>query len=181
MITQLPGETCGCTQFQGQRALPARPVERLAEMALGCGHCSGFGSHEQKLSPDAKRLRKQPASTCTLGSFRCLLDGGEPLGDLLGASKTCRHFVGDYQRMHQSAEFVETAKQLPQPRTGVAVPGIDHLLKGPTHGTPGRQSAPRRMVEKHCDVTLCGSKIADPKHDRTGRSAPVRNAATPRD
>jgi integration host factor subunit beta len=41
MITQQPGEACGGTQFQGQRALPARPVERLPEMELGCGHCSG--------------------------------------------------------------------------------------------------------------------------------------------
>ena len=113
MITQQPGEACGGTQFQGQRALPARPVERLAEMVLGCGHCSGFGLQEQKLAPDAQQLGKQPACPCTLGLFHCLRGGGKPLGDLPGASKIYRQRVEEHHRSHRSAGFVETAVQLP--------------------------------------------------------------------
>src|ERR1700693_1119844 len=37
LIAQQPGEARGGAQFPGERALPARPVERPPEVVLGCG------------------------------------------------------------------------------------------------------------------------------------------------
>ena len=49
LITPRPGEVRGGTQFPGQGALPARPVEGLAEVILGCR--GGVGCTLQQRKP----------------------------------------------------------------------------------------------------------------------------------
>ena len=89
---QQPSEACGGPQFQGQSILPPRPIERLPEVILGCRRRSGVGQ-EQKLALDAQQLRKQPTCVGVIGTFNCLLGGGESVSGLPGAGKTRRQFI----------------------------------------------------------------------------------------
>jgi len=53
LVSQQASEACGDTQFPGQRALPARPVERLLEVILGRCRGSRCALQQQKLALDA--------------------------------------------------------------------------------------------------------------------------------
>src|SRR5271166_2600505 len=67
----------GAAQFPGERALPARPVERLLELTLGrrCG--SRRTLQQKKLALDPKQLGSCPAFFAPLGADDRLLDRGK--------------------------------------------------------------------------------------------------------
>ena len=54
LIAQQPGQAGGGAQFQGEGALPTRPVKCLPKMILGSGRCSRCGLREKKLALDAQ-------------------------------------------------------------------------------------------------------------------------------
>src|SRR5271167_4549862 len=68
------GKARGAAQLPGERALPARPVERLSEVTLGrrCG--SRRALRQKKLALDAQQLGSCPAFFALLGAGDCLLD-----------------------------------------------------------------------------------------------------------
>ena len=91
LIAQQPGEARGGAQFPGQRALPARPVERLPEVILGRCRGSGRALQQKKLALDAQQLGDRPAFFGALGARDRLLDRGEPVGDLPGTAQSFCH------------------------------------------------------------------------------------------
>jgi hypothetical protein len=62
LIAKKASEACGGAQFPGARALPARPVDRLPEVIVGCGRRAVRGLQQKKLAFDARRAA-EPAST----------------------------------------------------------------------------------------------------------------------
>jgi hypothetical protein len=61
LLAQQLGEARGGAEFPRQRALAARPVERLPEVALGRRRGSGLALQQQKLALDAQQLGREPA------------------------------------------------------------------------------------------------------------------------
>ena len=56
LIAQYPRENRSRTQFQGKGVLPARQIERLPEVHLGCGGRSVCGLQQKELTFDVQRL-----------------------------------------------------------------------------------------------------------------------------
>ena len=87
LIAHQPSEAGGGAEFQRQRALPARPVERLPKATLGLCR-STLGAPQQKaLALEAQQLGRQPAFFGLLGSLDRLIELGKSLRDLAGTGR----------------------------------------------------------------------------------------------
>ena len=91
LIAQQSGKARGGAQFPRERALPARPVERLSEVTLGRRRGSRRVLHQKKLALDAQQLGSCPAFFGALGADDRLLDRGEPVVDLPGTTQGLCH------------------------------------------------------------------------------------------
>src|SRR2546428_1258127 len=147
-----PGEAGGAAQLPGQRALSARPLQRVLEVLFGRrGGARGFLQQDQ-LALDAQELRDAPMLLVTLASGERLVDRRESLGDLPADGQALRQGAEEGGVVRDEAglaELVEGAAEKRESAADLAALDEQDALQAATPRMPDGERVPGRMGEQH--------------------------------
>src|ERR1700692_2833439 len=150
-------KACRCSQLPRQRALPARPIERLQEVLFGRRRGLRCTIAQDEFTLDAHELGDAPALLDALGPCERLVDYRERFGSFTVATEGVCHLGAKWGE--EQAEGVEwdacerDAHKL-QPGANVATLDEQHASKASTHKAPQLQRVLGRKLQERLHVAL---------------------------